>query len=58
MLGGPNKSEILFCPVCRVASVREEWTVVFRRIRSGQGTGPAKVFRHRPCNEIVYFLVE
>ena len=49
----------LACPSCRVEAPRSEWVVVFRRLTGFNARLPTlRVLKHRPCKQMVYFLVE
>ena len=49
--------DLAFCPRCRREAPQTEWRLVFRRIISVGGQPPARVLEHRPCEQIVYFLL-
>lgn len=54
----PGALETLFCPHCRREAPRREWRLLFRRIIGAAGQPPARVLEHRPCEQIVYFLLD
>ena len=52
-------SEELVCPGCRTKAPRSEWVVVFRNVTGfNHRLPPLRVLKHRPCKQMVYFLVE
>ena len=52
------EDRVILCPRCNRKTPREEWRLVFRRIISADGRKPARVLEHKPCEQIVYFLLE
>ena len=55
---GERESSALPCPACGDSRPRREWRRVLRFVRGAKGIPPVMILRHRPCNEIAYFLVE
>jgi hypothetical protein len=52
------EERVIPCPHCHRNTPREEWRLVFRRIISAGGRKHARVLKHKPCEQIVYFLLE